>query len=94
MKYLLFIILFAFVPVLSPTIYKITAYDLDSIMKIVETKYNAVYDYQCTFSKKEWIDGDYVSWTNIIYKYRKPNNYYLKWTEGTWNGTHLFWKKI
>ncbi len=67
------------------------AYDLDSLMTVVEAKYAQVRDYTCTMAKKELVDGDYVSWKNVTYKHRKSNNYYMKWTEGSMAGMEVIY---
>jgi len=83
---ILFAFLIAFIP--NKQIY---AFDLDSAMKIVEAKYATVNDYTCNFSKEEYHDGEYVQWKNVIFKYRKPDNYYIKWTEGSMEGTEIIY---
>lgn len=70
---------------------QLPAYNLDSLMIIVEAKYAKIHDYTCIFSKKELIDGDYYSAQNIIYKYRKPDNYYMKWTEGNLQSAEIIY---
>lgn len=56
--------------------------DLDNTLRMFEGAYAPVQDYTCLLSKKEWVDGKYVVWNNVIYKFRKPDCYYMKWTEG------------
>ncbi|MFZ1729734.1 MAG: DUF1571 domain-containing protein [Bacteroidota bacterium] len=56
--------------------------DLDKTLRMFEEAYAPVRDYTCLLSKKEWIDGEYVVWNNVTYKFRKPDCYYMKWTEG------------
>jgi len=70
---------------------KMLAYDLDSLMKIVENTYNNIKDYTCTFSKKELIDDDYVYWNNVLYKHLKPEFYYIKFNEGTLKGAEILY---
>ena len=83
---ILFIIMYALISFIS-----IKAYDLDSAMNVVEAQYSKVKDYICEFSKEEYHDGDYVHWQNVIYKFRKPDNYYIKWTEGSMEGTEIIY---
>ncbi len=79
-----------FLLVLFPAV-DLAAYNLDSLMNIVELKYAEVKDYTCKLSKIELIEGDYVSWNNVIYKHRKPDNYYMKWTDGMMDGSEIIY---
>lgn len=65
--------------------------ELDSAIRNVEATFAEVNDYTCTLSKKEYIDGDYICWENMIYKFRKPDNYYMKWTEGSDEGQEVLY---
>ena len=63
--------------------------NFDSLMSLVEMKYSTVQDYECIFSKTEYINGDYYSWKDVIYKHQRPDKYYLKWTNGFYEGSEV-----
>jgi hypothetical protein len=42
---------------------------------------------------KELVDGDLKEQNNIIFKFRKPQSYYLKWTEGSQEGMECIFSK-
>lgn len=86
LNFILFVLLLACIPYSG-----IRAYDLDSAMKIVEAKYATMNDYTCTMAKKELVDGEYISWQKVIYKYKKYDNYYMKWTEGSQEGMEVIY---
>jgi len=90
MKKIFDIILFVFLLTCIPYS-EILAYDLDSAMKIVEAKYATMNDYTCTMAKKELVDEEYISWQKVIYKYKKYDNYYMKWTEGSQEGMEVIY---
>jgi outer membrane lipoprotein-sorting protein len=52
----------------------------------LEKNYKKVNDYSCSFYKKEYIEGEYILRNNIYLKYKKPNFYFLRWTEGKKQG--------
>ena len=58
--------------------------DLEETLREIEEAYAQVKDYTCTLNQKEFLDGEYVVWKNVAYKFRKPDCYYMKWTEGKW----------
>jgi hypothetical protein len=68
-----------------------TTCNLDSVLRVVETAYAGVRDYRCALSKKEYVDGEYIVWKNVVYKFRKPNFYYMKWTEGKTEGQEVLY---
>jgi outer membrane lipoprotein-sorting protein len=90
MKKILNFILFVFLFVNIPCTV-IWSYDLDSAMKIVEAKYATMNDYTCSMAKKELVEGEYISWQKVIYKYKKYDNYYMKWTEGSQEGMEVIY---
>ena len=56
---------------------------LGSILEKCSAAYSAVKDYTCTLHRKEFLpNGTYKEQRNILMKARKPNQYYMKWTEG------------
>jgi outer membrane lipoprotein-sorting protein len=67
--------------------------NLDSALRVMEEAYAQVNDYTCTLSKKEYIDGEYVVWNNVMYKFRKPDCYYMKWTEGKSSGQEVIYAR-
>ena len=67
------------------------ANNLDSLIRIAEAKYASINDYTCMVSKKELVNGEYITWRNVYFKYRKPDNYYLKWTEGSSEGKEVLY---
>jgi hypothetical protein len=56
--------------------------DFDALLKQSLNAYARVNDYVCRLSKKESVGGAIREEPNIIFKYRKPASYYMKWTEG------------
>lgn len=67
------------------------ACNLDSVLCAVEAAYASVNDYSCILSKKEFIDGEYIVWSEVLYKFRKPDNYYMKWTAGSMEGREVIY---
>jgi outer membrane lipoprotein-sorting protein len=60
--------------------------ETDKIVETIINAYSKVNDYTCSMSKKELVDGKYIEQKNILYKHKKPNKYYMKWTEGSDKG--------
>lgn len=65
------------------------SFDFDAMLKRSSDAYARVNDYVCRFSKKERIRDDIHEERNIIFKYRKPAGYYMKWTEGNNRDTEV-----
>ena len=65
--------------------------DAGSIVKTIEESYKKVKDYTCTMYKKELVGGKYIEQKNIAYKHRKPDKYYMKWTEGDDEGMEVIY---
>lgn len=57
-------------------------FDPDALLKKSCDAYSMVNDYVCRLSKKERIGGGIREERNIIFKFRKPASFYMKWTEG------------
>lgn len=68
-----------------------TEKNLDKLIQSLEESYTRVNDYTCKFYKKVFINGEYCENDNIITKFKKPNNYYMKWTEGDKKGTEVIY---
>ncbi len=65
--------------------------DFDSLLNSVEVSYSKVNDYTCKFSKKDYIDGKYYEDKNVIYKHKKTKYYYLKYTQGSLEGSEVIY---
>jgi outer membrane lipoprotein-sorting protein len=55
---------------------------LDELLQRSLAAYSRVSDYTCTFRKKELVKGEIREARNLIFKFRKPASYYLKYTVG------------
>lgn len=83
---ILLFILFAFIG-----LNQLYANNLDSLITIAEAKYASINDYTCMVSKKEMVNGEYIEWKNVFFKHKKPDNYYMKWTEGSSEGKEILY---
>jgi outer membrane lipoprotein-sorting protein len=79
MKFVIFSLLYI-------SLFSINSYsqekNIEALILSIEKSYNKVNDYSCKVYKKELINGIYYEKKNIIYKFKKPYYYYMKWTEG------------
>lgn len=57
-------------------------FDFENILNSIAQSYSKVKDYSCMLYKKELVQGEYITKRNIIYKFMKPQFYYIRWTEG------------
>jgi outer membrane lipoprotein-sorting protein len=53
-------------------------FDFDALVKGAESAYAKVEDYVCDFHKKELV-GDRMVEETILFKFKKPASYYMKW---------------
>jgi len=56
-----------------------------------DSSYSKVNDYSCKLYKKELVEGKYKVRKNIIYKFKKPDCFYLNWTEGEDKGLEVLY---
>lgn len=66
-------------------------FDFDGLLKRSFESYGKVNDYVCLFSKKERIRDSIKEERNILFKYRKPASFYMKWTEGDNRGVEAIY---
>jgi len=62
-------------------------YDINKILGACKERYEKVDNYICSFNRIENIGGKLKEQKNIVYKFKKPFSIYMKWTEGTNNGS-------
>jgi hypothetical protein len=56
--------------------------ELDELLQRSLAAYRQVNDYRCTFRKKELVKGEVQEVRNLLFKFRKPASYYLKYNDG------------
>jgi outer membrane lipoprotein-sorting protein len=79
-------------PLLSST--GISANDTESPDEIISKAvkaYEKIDDYVCRFSQKELIKGKIREEKNLILKFKKPQQIYLRWTEGSDKGNEAIY---
>lgn len=86
LKYLI-LLLFFLVPLPGTT----EDLDFGIVIKSIEDSYAKVNNYTCKFYKKDWVDGEYFTDSNVVYKHQKPDRYYLKYTCGRLEGTEVIY---
>lgn len=69
------------------------SYEIDEILDKCVESYSKLEDYTCLFDSRELIIDRYQEQSNIIYKFKKPLNVYMKWTEGLGKGTEVIYSK-
>ncbi len=67
--------------------------NIDMVLEKCITKYDSVNNYICYFNKKELVDGEILEERNILFKYMKPEHFYMKWTEGKSEGNESIYVK-
>lgn len=67
--------------------------DAMEIIKLVDAFYERVKDYSATFLKQERIDGRLLSLERIEYKFRKPNDIYMKWLNRPYKGQEAIYRQ-
>lgn len=65
--------------------------NFDTILDTCKVRYASVDDYTCKLHKREFIGGAIREERNIIFKFRKPDRFYMKWTEGKNEGTEALY---
>ncbi len=69
------------------------SYEIEEILDRCIESYSKLEDYTCLFNSRELIIDRYQEQSNIIFKFKKPLNVYMKWTEGSGKGTEVIYSK-
>lgn len=74
-------------------IYPVSSFaeDLEIILNKMSLTYSKLNSYSCILNKKELIGEKIREQRNIIFKYKKPLSFYMKWTEGSEKGTEAIY---
>lgn len=70
---------------------RLTQSDAEEIIKRMQTAYEDIHDYVCTFNKQERIDGDLLPMETIRLKFKKPFSVYMRWIEEPRKGMEVLY---
>ncbi len=65
--------------------------ELEQILQRCKMKYSNVNDYTAMLHKKELVEDRILEDRNIIFKFMKPQHFYMKWIEGDGEGTETLY---
>jgi len=66
---------------------------VSEVLKRAEESYSKIHNYSCLFHKTELVGGTYYFGKNVKVKFKKPQNYYMKWTDGEDMGQEVIYSE-
>ncbi|MET0064702.1 MAG: DUF1571 domain-containing protein, partial [Candidatus Thiodiazotropha endolucinida] len=61
---------------------------VEQVIAEAQAAYNSLQDYTCILHRREWVNDKLKEQSDVIFKYKKPSRFYMKWPEESFEASY------